>query len=554
MMFASLPGNMRVWRTTVALAAFTLAMASSPARAADDAPAPDADPAPRSLAPTTGDEDAYDDFATFMLVKRHDKHYLRAGLEVGAVLAVGLVDYLLNTSARGGTMKATDARWDLRYDWPTLRGKLTGEDIALDSNKFNTNYVSHPFAGTLYYSVARSNHLSFAESFLYAVLGSTTWEYFGEIRETTSVNDLVVTPVSGAAIGEATMQMAAFFDRGEKRFSNDLLSFLFSPLKTVNEALDDAHPLRTAHPDDLGFATEPWHRFTLSAGAGVTSPSAAGPGHPRASYLDERFDVDMQLANLPDYARAGRRSRLFDDGNVASVRFGASLSGGEVVDAQFATRTVPVGYYLRDAALDDRGRVRGHGALLGLRIGFEYGTHTWDRDHAFARPNDVIAIASPIGLAAEHTYDEGALRIRTSIDLYGGIAGVTPYALGEYRSNRPLDGMPTTLRQAGYYHGVSISAVPGLELSSRELSLSGHFRVDSFRALEGVDEDPSSVDRSLGLSDVRTEAEATFAFRPAGTRARLAVSGLRRSRIGDAGPVHASRIEIGALGTVGVVF
>src|SRR5205823_3493934 len=105
---------------------------------------------------------------------------------VGGVLAVGLVDYLLNTTARGGALHAGDEKWGLRYDWPTLRTKLVG-GLDLDANKLSTNYVGHPFAGTLYYTVARSNHLSFAESFVYAAIGSTTWEYFGEIRELTSM-------------------------------------------------------------------------------------------------------------------------------------------------------------------------------------------------------------------------------------------------------------------------------------------------------------------------------------------------------------------------------
>src|SRR4029079_4179133 len=98
---------------------------------------------PIALGPTSP-AIAPDPYAAFPLVVRHDKHYLRAGLEVGGVLAVGLVDYMLSTTARGGTTPPGDARWGFRYDWEVLRGKLIGTGLDLDTNKIATNYVSHP--------------------------------------------------------------------------------------------------------------------------------------------------------------------------------------------------------------------------------------------------------------------------------------------------------------------------------------------------------------------------------------------------------------------------
>ena len=182
--------------------------------------APDEPPAAPAPSPPP---DPYD---AFPLVVHHDKHYIRAGLQIGAVLAIGLVDYMLSTTARGGTDRPGDTRWGLRYDWTVLREKLIGTGLDLDTNKIATNYVSHPLAGTLYYTAARSNHLSLAESYAFAILGSTTWEFFGEIREVTSINDLIVTPVSGVSIGEPLMQLSGFFRRGKRRVGTDALSFL----------------------------------------------------------------------------------------------------------------------------------------------------------------------------------------------------------------------------------------------------------------------------------------------------------------------------------------
>lgn len=502
------------------------------------------------------DETPRDDFVTLPLASRHDKHWARASLEVGGVLAVGIVDYLLNTSARGGTTRPGDSRWDLRYDWPTLRGKLTGADIALDGNRLGTNYASHPFAGTLYYSAARANHLTVGESFLFAVIGSSVWEMFGEIRETTSVNDLVVTPVGGAAIGEATMQMAGFFDRGEKRLSNSILSTLFSPVKAINDATDEFEPERTAAPDALGFATEPWHRFSVRAGVGVTSQAAASPSHPRASYVDAGLDIDLALASLPGYAGAAERSRVFDDGNVSSIRFTTTASQGRVVDARFETRVLPVGFYTRSATRDVLGGVHGHGTILGLRIGFEYGTHTWDRDGAFARGNDAIALASPLGIAFEHVWDAGDVHLRTGIDLYGAMAGVTSYALAGFPTPaaRPGAGLPTTLKTQGYYHAYALTAAPAMSLVWRRVSIGARMRLDTYRPIEGADEEGRSVGPIVRLRDSRTEIASTLALRVPGSAIELAVTGARRSRTGYAGPLESSRTEASAMASLGVVF
>jgi hypothetical protein len=521
----------------VFLAAVALASAVSDVARADEPAAPAADP-----------------YAAFRYATPQDKQYLRAGLEVGSVLGVGLVDYLLNTTARGGTLRAGEIRWDLRYDWPTLHDKLTGVGLNLDSNKFPTNYASHPLAGTLYFQAARSNHLSFAESFLYAILGSTTWEYFGEIREITSINDLIVTPVSGAAIGESTMQLAGFFDRGRKQFSNDALSFLFSPVKSVNDAFDSSHPLRSTETDSLGFTREIWHRFVASAGAGVTIQHDAGPGHPRGVYADQRVGVDFALANLPGYGGAGKQSHLYDDGNVSNFAIDATFSQGRAVDSLFATRIVPIGYYVRDAEVDEAGKPRGSGGLLGFRMGFEYGMHEWDRDGG--RPVDITCFVSPLGVASEYVYASGPFQLRTALDLYGALTGVTPYAFGDYMvlHQNVVRGLPTVLANQGYYHSVSITAVPQVEARWRAVGLGVRWRFDTFRPITGHDENEPLVDESIRMSDRRSILQATLALTPPSTPIRIAVDARRASRAGRMGTVESSRDESSLLGSIGVVF
>ncbi len=521
-----------------------------------DEPASPADPDPQAgaLEPVLSDDDPHDEFEAFPRVKPHGKHHLRALVEVGGVVIVGFVDYLLNTSARGGEVRAGDERWSLRYDWPDLRGKLVGTAYELDANRFGTNYASHPFAGTLYYHAARSNHLGVAEAFAFSVFGSSTWEFFGEIREKVSINDLVVTPVAGMAIGEATMQLAGFFDRGRKNVPNRILSFLFSPVKAVNEVIDEGEPLRSTSTDALGFATEPWHRFQVHAGLGTTiqdsthTPSGAFAA---ASYPDVSFGTSFELANLPGYRSAGRHARIFDDGNLSRLSFDATMSRGDLVSAVFATRVVPVGYYHRDAELRD-GRPYGHGAALGLRIGFEYGTHEYDRDRA--RVRDLISFVSPLGIAAEHTWQAGRLRVSTGLDIAGAIAGVQPYALSDYRVGRQLAGLPAAIGADGYYHSIAVTAAPRVDVAYGPLQLENEMRLDTFRAIEGLDADRSSRNSALDLGDRRMLLRSALAIQPAGLPARLVLGVRRMMRDGHIGTVHASRGETTLTGSIGVVF
>lgn len=467
-----------------------------------------------------GEPDAY---TTMPFTTTHEPHHARAGFEIGAVLGVGLVDYLLNTSARGGTMRPGERRWQLRYDWPTLREKLVGTGLDLDGNKHATNYASHPFAGTLYYSAARSNHLSFAESYLFAALASTTWEFFGEIRETTSANDLVVTPAAGAAIGEATIQLSAFFQRSAPRSLAGPLALVANPVNAANTWLEDATPLRR----DVH-----WHRFLVSGGAGATVQQG-----PRTTHFEQRLDLDLRLAHLPGYDGPGHEQHLFDDGNVSSIRLELVRDVEAPTHAMFATRVVPVGVWLRDA--DAHG---GWGGLLGLRLGFEYGMHVYDR--AGSRVPDVWSVVSPAGIATEVQWSRGDVSVRSMLDLAGGMSGITPFGLRRYAQSHDASALAPTIQGQGYYHALTASVAGGLEATVGRVTLASDVRLDDHRP---VVEEGSAIVR-----DRRLVAHGAARLRPGRIPLHLALEAQRTQRDGRVGPVEARRIELAAWASLGV--
>jgi hypothetical protein len=553
-----------VQRSWIAALAVALSLTATRRARADQPREPAPQPTARDasdgddddLVITDEDTDGRDDFEAFPLAVPHKAHVLRASLEVGGVLAIGFVDYLLNTSARGGEQRAGDDRWALRYDWPDLRGKFTGSAYELDNNRFGTNYASHPFAGTLYYTAARSNHLSIPESFLFAAFGSTMWEYFGEIREKVSVNDMLVTPMSGAAIGEATMQLWGFFRRGRRSIPNAVLAFIASPVASINAWTDgDGEPLRARETNELGFAAEPWHRFTLEGGLGATAISSITPGEPSRSYADQRLGLDLAIANLPFYDARGRVARLFSDGNQSRISVETAWSGGDLVHGVFSTRVMPAGLYIRDAGDPDApegARLRGSTVLVGLLMGFEYGTHLYDRDGA--RPRDTVAYVSPVGVGGEVSWQDGELALRAKLDVMGTLGGVNAYGLRDYLATRTADGLLTTTREQGYYHGLGVSLAPAVEVTWGPVDASASMRVDTFRPLTGLDSNEQGVDDGIRFADQRTRLRSSLGLHIPGLPVRASVTAQRMVRHGDVGDVHATRSETSAWGSLGVIF
>ena len=70
-----------------------------------------------------------------------------------------------------------------------------------DNDHLSTNMFAHPYNGSLFYNAGRSNGYNFWQSELFAIGGSAMWEMFMEC-EYPSTNDIIATPVGGAAIGE----------------------------------------------------------------------------------------------------------------------------------------------------------------------------------------------------------------------------------------------------------------------------------------------------------------------------------------------------------------
>lgn len=103
-----------------------------------------------------------------------------------------------------------------------------------DTDHWLWNYVAHPIAGSEYYLLARNREGTWWQSTLYALAMSTFWEYFTEAYyERPSQQDLVVTPLAGALLGELRWQGKQALRRGSAATWKTVLLVAIDPLDAL---------------------------------------------------------------------------------------------------------------------------------------------------------------------------------------------------------------------------------------------------------------------------------------------------------------------------------
>jgi hypothetical protein len=111
-----------------------------------------------------------------------------------------------------------------------------------DQDEFSVNHIGHPYQGSYYYIAGRSHGMGFWSSTALTLMGSHFWELFME-TELPSKNDLIVTTMGGAALGEMLHRLYVEADRLD--FG---LKWILSPLDDFNELINgEFEPDSTYH-------------------------------------------------------------------------------------------------------------------------------------------------------------------------------------------------------------------------------------------------------------------------------------------------------------------
>lgn len=104
-----------------------------------------------------------------------------------------------------------------------------------DKDKWYLNYVGHPYQGAYFYNAVRSQDAKLWQSSLFTLGHVFLWEYVIEAGlEQPSIQDIIVTPLAGIALGEgihcATMAMA----RNGFRWYEVAFVVVFNPMFALN--------------------------------------------------------------------------------------------------------------------------------------------------------------------------------------------------------------------------------------------------------------------------------------------------------------------------------
>ena len=164
----------------------------------------------------------------FKTASKKKKHFWRAAGET-AGLNIGL--WAFDRYALNGHYA--------RISWNTIKANFKN-GFDWDNDHLSTNMFAHPYHGSLYFNAGRANGFNFWQSELFALGGSAMWEMFME-SEYPSKNDIIATPIGGAALGEVFYRTSDLVldDRasGGERFGREALSFLLSPMRGLTRIL-----------------------------------------------------------------------------------------------------------------------------------------------------------------------------------------------------------------------------------------------------------------------------------------------------------------------------
>lgn len=464
--------------------------------------------------------------------------YLRATLEEVGLLGLGFGHYLVNHD-----INSRD--WDFTYDWKGFRKKLGATGYSFDTNGFITNFISHPGGGVMYYWAARSNRLPVFASFAYAATASAIWEYVGEFRERASVNDLLVTPIAGFVLGEATTQLGLFFDRSCDSTPNRVLGATLSPFKALHDAIDGATPLREAECDRSGLAQRGAHELHLTFSLG---PLFAVAGPHTAPRMESRLELHTRVVAVSEYGRAGRGFDSFADGNVSELRLGGSWTSAEWNDFDIRAIVLPIGLHYRSLEASSAG-LTGHELTFGLLFGTEYNVHVFGNTAEGTRQRDRYFALDAPGASLVYRSFMGATSLELELQSSVALAGIDPFALPEYLTRNSITSLASVTRVNAYNYAAGMRLNPRALLRRHWFEAGAELDATRLWVITELDRYPEQ-ESHVPIGELRTRGSVWLRAGPRSWPLRFTLSSAILQRWGKIASTHAERVELRALGSI----
>jgi endonuclease/exonuclease/phosphatase family metal-dependent hydrolase len=380
------------------------------------------------------------------------------------------------------------------WQYPNLGKKFTSNELVrFDDNKQFTNFTLHPIAGGAHYGMTRLSGMNVPVSFGAAAISSALYEFVFEWLEVVSINDLIVTPIAGAAVGETFFQLGNYLnsevDRprtldetvGAGEFGRNMAQVTVGLPRKANDAGDTPRPLPRVADDSLGYSSAYWHDFRLSAGQSLITNDLGDVG--QAFVLRER----TELIAMPGLLRTGYFSVGFHGGNFTSTDVKLAISG-RLREADMTFDTHLFGYLHQDIAVRDGG-LHGQTVEIGGRVALHY-KESWYFDR-----HDYFGIVHILGPATNFWTIDGPLRLRLGGDIAPDFASIAPPSYEEWVARYGSIGTKSSLLLHGYYNawGVSTGVTAAASMSGFTLQAMG--RIGHYESIDGLE--PLPLDRLL---------------------------------------------------------
>jgi len=186
---------------------------------------------------TTTESLLYDpEFPNLFIPAEPDKDGLKHDTRLFLLYQVAVVGVLFMMPESISKWSTEDKQGNIFHKWDD-----NVNNLRKDKDDWGINYIGHPYFGSVYYVRARHRGFDRQDSFLYAAIMSTIYEYGIEaLFEPVSIQDLIFTPVGGAIIGEYFMlgrerMKRNISARGYATTSDNILLFLTDPLDAINK-------------------------------------------------------------------------------------------------------------------------------------------------------------------------------------------------------------------------------------------------------------------------------------------------------------------------------
>ena len=192
--------------------------------------------------------------------------YRNTGALVG--FGVGTMAFLYSMPSSFTNWDSDDHRNPAQKWWRNVsRGPVWDKDDLF------LNYVTHPYAGAIYYMGARSAGANAGYSFLYSFTLSTFfWECGIEaFAERPSIQDLIVTPVFGSILGEGFyLAKRSILDNNGELWGSTAMGttalFIMDPMTEITTRL---FPKTKAEDSPFSFSSQPIITRNHSLGYGL---------------------------------------------------------------------------------------------------------------------------------------------------------------------------------------------------------------------------------------------------------------------------------------------